>query len=112
MTARSRRDPRDRRDRNTHPWDAVVVTHWAQTPDQTRLRSDRDTSRMNWPFAAVVRTATSPLDDAHFEVFVDKVWVLVQDEAGRMPARRRRPFLADQQRRLDRYRDQRTRRAS
>lgn len=102
---------RTRRGRPPHPWDAVIVTHWAQTPDQTQLRACRDTSRMRWPLAGSVRTSTTPLDDAHFEVFVDKVWALVQLEADRMPTRRRQPFLAHQQRRLDEYRRHRQRKA-
>lgn len=103
---------RTRRSRRPHPWDNVVVTHWAQTPEQTPLRSDPDWSKVSWPFGDDIADCMTSLDDAHFEVYVDKVWALIQDEASRMPARRRRPFLADQQRRLDGYRARRARKAS
>lgn len=99
------------RDRRIHPWDDVLVHHWAQTPEGVPLRSDPQGTRTAWRFGGSVRTCPSPLDDARFEVYVDKVWALIQDEAARMPARRRRPFLADQQRRIDDYRAARARQA-
>jgi hypothetical protein len=104
--------PTTRRARRSPPWDTVVVTHWAQTPEQTRVRTDAGGPRMGWPFTDGRVLGAPSLDDAHFEVYVDKVWALIQEEAARMPSRRRRPFLAAQQRRLDGYRVRRLRRAS
>jgi hypothetical protein len=99
-----------RRPRRIHAWDNVIVTHWSQTPEQTRLKTDPDWSQVNWPFGDDVADVMTSLDDAHFEVYLDKVGALVQQEASRMPSRRRQQFLRDQQDRLDSYRRSRAHR--
>lgn len=103
---------RSRRPRRMHAWDNVVVTHWSQTLEQTTLRTDPDWSQVSWPFGDDVADVMTSLDDAHFEIYLDKVGALVQQEASRLPARRRKQFLKDQERRLEGYRQGRRSRKS
>lgn len=98
-----------RRRKRVSPHDNVIVTHWSQSPQQTRLHTDPDPATLNWPFGDDVADVMESLDDAHFQAYCDKVQVLIAREAMRRPPARRRAFLRAQRARLDGYRRQRGR---
>ena len=87
----------------------VIVTHWNQTPQQTRLRTDPCPSTIDWPFGDDVAEMFETLDDPHFNAYCKAVWTLIEREARRRPAKARARFLREQRQRIDGYRAQRNR---
>lgn len=92
-----------RKKRRVRPSDNVIVRHWSQTPQQTRLRTDPCPSTINWPFGDDVAEVFETLDDAHFKAYCAEVRRQVRAHARTLPADRRDRFLREQEVRLAGY---------
>ncbi len=89
------------------PSENVIVRHWSQTPQQTRLRTDPCPSTIRWPFGEDVAEAFETLDDAHFEAYVHEVRSQCRAQARSLSPQASARFLCEQEARIAGYRAER-----
>ena len=89
------------------PSDNVIVRHWSQTPQQTRLRTDPCPSTIRWPFGDDVAEVFETLDDAHFEAYVSEVRSQCRAHARTLSPEASARFLREQEARIAGYRAER-----
>lgn len=99
-----------RKKRRVRPSANVVVRHWSQTPQETRLRTDPCPSTIHWPFGDDVAEVFETLDDAHFRAYCREVRRQVRAHARGLPPEQRARFLREQEARLAGYAAERRRR--